>query len=57
MEGYIVVFIAWIVWVVSYIRLPQISFPQVNIVQRFNFATINSILVLIIYLVASGASS
>mgnify|MGYP003624786048 FL=1 len=47
----LVIFIAWIVWVVSYLRLPKMSFPQVNMVQRFNFATINAILVLIIYMV------
>jgi hypothetical protein len=50
MDG-IIIFIAWIVWIISYLRLPTISFPQVNMVQRFNFATLNAIMVLVVYMV------
>ena len=42
---------ASIVWTVSYLRLPKMTFPQqINVVQRFNFATINSVLVILVYL-------
>ena len=33
MTGYIL-FVAVFVWIVSYVRLPKWSYPQVNIVQR-----------------------
>ena len=41
---------ASIVWTISYLRLPKMAFPQVNVVQRLNFATINSVLVILVYL-------
>jgi hypothetical protein len=46
-----VLFIALFVWILSYLRLPYISFPQVNVVQRCNFATLNAIGVLMVYLI------
>ena len=49
MTGYIL-FVAVFVWIVSYMKLPKWSYSQVNLVQRINFATINSILVILIYI-------
>ena len=49
MTGYIL-FVAVFVWIVSYMKLPKWSYPQVNLVQRSNFASINSILVILIYI-------
>lgn len=49
MEGY-VLFGAMLVWAVSFNRLPKMSFPQVNMVQRFNFATLNALAVMLIYI-------
>lgn len=49
MTGYILA-LAVFVWIVSYKRLPYMSYPQVNVVQRCNFATLNSIGVLLIYI-------
>jgi hypothetical protein len=49
MEGY-VLFVAMLVWAISFNRLPRISFPQVNMVQRFNFATLNASAVILIYI-------
>jgi len=49
MEGY-VLFLATFVWVVSFIRLPKMSFPQVNVVQRCNFATLNALAVILIFI-------
>ena len=49
MTGYIL-FVAVFVWIVSYVRLPKWSYPQVNIVQRCNFASINAIMVILTYI-------
>jgi len=49
MDGF-VLFLAVAVWIVSYIRLPKWSYPQVNIVQRSNFATLNCLIVILIYI-------
>lgn len=49
MTGYIL-FVAVFVWIVSYVRLPKWTFPQVNVVQRCNFASINAIMVILIYI-------
>ena len=49
MTGYIL-FVAIFVWIVSYVRLPKWTFPQVNVVQRSNFATLNSIFVIVVYI-------
>jgi hypothetical protein len=47
----IAIFIACIVWAVSYLGLPKLSLHYVNLVQRLNFGTINAILVLVLYMV------
>jgi len=49
MTGYIL-FIAVFVWIVSYVRLPKWTFTKVNVVQRCNFATLNSIFVIVVYI-------
>ena len=46
-----VLFIALFVWIISYMRLPKWTFPQVNVLQRSNFATLNAIGVLMVYLI------
>ena len=49
MTGYIL-FVAVCVWIVSYVRLPKWTFPQVNVVQRWNFASINASMVILTYI-------